>query len=222
MRARPGAHWMPRSSTGWQLGTDPAPASSILKVISMRPGAESMFVTWSKPWPGGAVGRVRAGSRNDADDGERQAAEKALAYMDLRPGTPMRDIAVDVVFVGSGPTVGSKICGGPATYCVAAGVAPGCGCSSFRAPCGCARRPKPKGWVGKVFTAAGAEWLWQAGLMVPCGCTRGSAWLGAEERRDVNGNFEGRGRAKAAGIYPGCWLLLLLRRCVVHSVGRPT
>ena len=35
------------------------------------------------------------------DDGERQSAEKALAYMDLRPGTAMRDIAVDTVFVGS-------------------------------------------------------------------------------------------------------------------------
>src|SRR6202012_5650896 len=35
------------------------------------------------------------------DDDERQAAEKALAYMDLRPGPPMREIAVDTVFVGS-------------------------------------------------------------------------------------------------------------------------
>jgi 3-isopropylmalate/(R)-2-methylmalate dehydratase large subunit len=35
------------------------------------------------------------------DDGERHSAEKALAYMDLRPGTAMRDVTVDTVFVGS-------------------------------------------------------------------------------------------------------------------------
>jgi 3-isopropylmalate/(R)-2-methylmalate dehydratase large subunit len=32
---------------------------------------------------------------------DREAARRALRYMDLRPGTPMRDIAVDAVFLGS-------------------------------------------------------------------------------------------------------------------------
>src|SRR5258708_21881995 len=31
----------------------------------------------------------------------RQAAERALAYMDLSPGTAIRDIRVDTVFIGS-------------------------------------------------------------------------------------------------------------------------
>ena len=35
----------------------------------------------------------------DAD--KRSGAEKALEYMDLKPGTPLRDVAVDYVFVGS-------------------------------------------------------------------------------------------------------------------------
>jgi 3-isopropylmalate/(R)-2-methylmalate dehydratase large subunit len=35
----------------------------------------------------------------DADD--QKAAERALAYMDLEPGTPMEDIAIDRVFIGS-------------------------------------------------------------------------------------------------------------------------
>ena len=34
-------------------------------------------------------------------DADRQAAEKALTYMDLRPGAPMREIPIDAVFVGS-------------------------------------------------------------------------------------------------------------------------
>jgi 3-isopropylmalate/(R)-2-methylmalate dehydratase large subunit len=35
------------------------------------------------------------------DEQARNAAARALAYMGLRPGTPMRDIAIDTVFVGS-------------------------------------------------------------------------------------------------------------------------
>ncbi|MET1002108.1 MAG: 3-isopropylmalate dehydratase large subunit, partial [Acidimicrobiia bacterium] len=36
-----------------------------------------------------------------ADAGEREAAKRALAYMGLKAGTPMRDVAVDTVFIGS-------------------------------------------------------------------------------------------------------------------------
>jgi 3-isopropylmalate/(R)-2-methylmalate dehydratase large subunit len=32
---------------------------------------------------------------------EREAARRALEYMDLKAGTPVRDVAVDTVFVGS-------------------------------------------------------------------------------------------------------------------------
>ncbi|MGD9711552.1 MAG: 3-isopropylmalate dehydratase large subunit, partial [Thermomicrobiales bacterium] len=35
------------------------------------------------------------------DPRERDAADRALAYMNLSPGTPIHDIAVDVVFIGS-------------------------------------------------------------------------------------------------------------------------
>ena len=34
-------------------------------------------------------------------ENERKAAEKALEYMDLKPGTPITDIAIDYVFIGS-------------------------------------------------------------------------------------------------------------------------
>ncbi len=36
-----------------------------------------------------------------ADDAQRQSAERALAYMDLKPGTPIADINIDRVFIGS-------------------------------------------------------------------------------------------------------------------------
>jgi 3-isopropylmalate/(R)-2-methylmalate dehydratase large subunit len=36
-----------------------------------------------------------------ADPAARESAKRALAYMGLKPGTPMRDIPVDTVFIGS-------------------------------------------------------------------------------------------------------------------------
>src|SRR6185437_4113458 len=36
-----------------------------------------------------------------ATEAERQSAQRALTYMGLQPGTAMRDIAVDTVFIGS-------------------------------------------------------------------------------------------------------------------------
>ena len=38
---------------------------------------------------------------NDVPTVQPKDVEKALAYMDLKPGTKMTDIAVDVVFIGS-------------------------------------------------------------------------------------------------------------------------
>jgi 3-isopropylmalate/(R)-2-methylmalate dehydratase large subunit len=35
------------------------------------------------------------------DPGDREAAERALAYMGLKAGTPVREISVDTVFLGS-------------------------------------------------------------------------------------------------------------------------
>ena len=60
------------------------------------------FVTWgTNPGQGVPLGGAvpRPADFDDADD--RVAAEKALTYMGLEAGTPMRDIEVDTVFVGS-------------------------------------------------------------------------------------------------------------------------
>src|SRR5690625_158861 len=62
----------------------------------------SPFVTWgTNPGQGVPLAESVPDPELMTDDGERQAAEKALAYMDLRPGMAMREIAVDAVFVGS-------------------------------------------------------------------------------------------------------------------------
>jgi 3-isopropylmalate/(R)-2-methylmalate dehydratase large subunit len=60
------------------------------------------FVTWgTNPGQGVALGSVVPDPASMSTAGERNAAERALAYMGLTAGTPMREIAVDTVFLGS-------------------------------------------------------------------------------------------------------------------------
>jgi 3-isopropylmalate/(R)-2-methylmalate dehydratase large subunit len=60
------------------------------------------FVTWgTNPGQGLPLsGRVPA-PQEFGDENDRRAAERALEYMGLVPGTPLRDISVDTVFLGS-------------------------------------------------------------------------------------------------------------------------
>ena len=60
------------------------------------------FVTWgTNPGQGLPLsGRVPVPAAI-ADENERQSAERAIEYMGLTPGAPLRDIAVDTVFIGS-------------------------------------------------------------------------------------------------------------------------
>lgn len=60
------------------------------------------FVTWgTNPGQGIGLGSKVPSPESAENDVERQSIEKALRYMDLTPGTPMREIPIDVVFVGS-------------------------------------------------------------------------------------------------------------------------
>jgi 3-isopropylmalate/(R)-2-methylmalate dehydratase large subunit len=62
----------------------------------------SPFVTWGTNPGQGLPLTASVPSPDDAvDDVDRIAIERALEYMDLTPGTPLRDIPVDTVFVGS-------------------------------------------------------------------------------------------------------------------------
>ena len=64
--------------------------------------AVTPFVTWgTNPGQGVPLGDVVPDPDGLDDEGARNAAARALAYMDLRVGTPMRDIQIDTVFLGS-------------------------------------------------------------------------------------------------------------------------
>ncbi|MDH6533208.1 3-isopropylmalate/(R)-2-methylmalate dehydratase large subunit [Aurantimicrobium minutum] len=60
------------------------------------------FVTWgTNPGQGVSLSDVVPSPADFADPNDRAAAERALEYMDLTPGTKLKDIPVDAVFMGS-------------------------------------------------------------------------------------------------------------------------
>lgn len=60
------------------------------------------FVTWgTNPGMGVALSGEVPDPATLSNETARLTAEKALAYMDLQPGTKMRDVKVDTVFIGS-------------------------------------------------------------------------------------------------------------------------
>ncbi len=60
------------------------------------------FVTWgTNPGHGVPLGGTVPAPEDFDSEVEQATAKRALEYMDLTPGTPMRDIRVDTVFLGS-------------------------------------------------------------------------------------------------------------------------
>ncbi|MDX2375610.1 3-isopropylmalate dehydratase large subunit [Microbacterium sp. LRZ72] len=60
------------------------------------------FVTWgTNPGQGVSLSERVPDPASFADENDRVAAERALQYMDLTPGTPLKDVPVDAVFMGS-------------------------------------------------------------------------------------------------------------------------
>jgi 3-isopropylmalate/(R)-2-methylmalate dehydratase large subunit len=60
------------------------------------------FVTWgTNPGQGVPLSSAVPDPEDMGDENDKANARRALEYMDLRPGTPMKDIRVDTVFLGS-------------------------------------------------------------------------------------------------------------------------
>ncbi|MGN6781700.1 MAG: 3-isopropylmalate dehydratase large subunit, partial [Marmoricola sp.] len=72
------------------------------KEIVLDAGEMTPFVTWgTNPGQGVPLGATVPVPSDFDDEQDRVAAQKACEYMGLEPGTPMRDVHVDTVFVGS-------------------------------------------------------------------------------------------------------------------------
>ncbi|MCP3798075.1 3-isopropylmalate dehydratase large subunit [Allokutzneria sp. A3M-2-11 16] len=149
------------------------------------------FVTWgTNPGQGLPLHASVPDPAQIADEGERLAAEKALSYMGLAPGTPLRQISVDTVFLGSCTNgriedlraaaevlKGRKVAGGVRML-----VVPG----SMRV-----RAQAESEGLHEVFLDAGAEWR-QAGCSMCLGMNPDQLTPGERSASTSNRNFEGR------------------------------
>jgi len=78
------------------------PGAKFDRVIEIDAASLAPFVTWgTNPGMVVAVTARVPELKSFALDADRRAAEQALAYMGLNPGTPVEEIAVDRVFIGS-------------------------------------------------------------------------------------------------------------------------
>jgi 3-isopropylmalate/(R)-2-methylmalate dehydratase large subunit len=148
-------------------------------------------VTWGTN-PGMVVpvtGRVPDPDAMDDPD-DREAAERALAYMGLRPGTPISDIAVDRVFIGS--CTNSRIEDLRAAAAVVAGKRVAAGVTALVVP-GSAqvRRQAEDEGLDRVFLDAGMEWR-LAGCSMCLGMNPDVLQPGERCASTSNRNFEGR------------------------------
>ncbi|WP_410514864.1 3-isopropylmalate dehydratase large subunit [Paenibacillus sp. BR2-3] len=148
-------------------------------------------VTWgTSPGMGTDITSAVPNPADFSTENERKAAEKALEYMDLTPGTPISEIDIDYVFIGSctngriedlraaaqvakGHTVSGK---------VTAIVVPGSGRVKLQAE---------KEGLDKIFTEAGFEWR-DAGCSMCLAMNPDVLQPGQRCASTSNRNFEGR------------------------------
>jgi 3-isopropylmalate/(R)-2-methylmalate dehydratase large subunit len=149
------------------------------------------FVTWgTNPGQGVSLLDVVPNPADIADPNERAAAERALEYMDLTPGTKLKDIRVDTVFLGS--CTNSRIEDLRAAAEVIKGKTKADGVRMMVVP-GSARvrlQAEAEG-LDKVFKDFGAEWRF-AGCSMCLGMNPDQLAPGERAASTSNRNFEGR------------------------------
>jgi 3-isopropylmalate/(R)-2-methylmalate dehydratase large subunit len=120
----------------------------------------------------------------------RQAAERALAYMDLRPGTAIRDISVDTVFIGSCTNGRLEDLRAAANVLRGRKVHPGVRALVVPGSARVKAQAEAEG-LDKHFTDAGFEWR-SAGCSMCLGMNGDILSPGQRSASTSNRNFEGR------------------------------
>jgi 3-isopropylmalate/(R)-2-methylmalate dehydratase large subunit len=149
------------------------------------------FVTWgTNPGQGLPLSAAVPDPEAIVDENERVAAEKALSYMDLKPGTPLREIAVDTVFLGS--CTNGRIEDLRAAAAVLDGHRVAQGVRMLVVPGSMKVRAQAEAeGLDEVFRAAGAEWR-SAGCSMCLGMNPDQLAPGERSASTSNRNFEGR------------------------------
>ncbi len=161
------------------------------KEVVLDASAVTPFVTWgTNPGQGVPLGGSVPDPEAMSAGNERDAARRALDYMGLTAGTPMREVAVDTVFLGSCTNgrmedlrAAAKILQGRRVRSgLRALVVPGSALVKLTA--------EAEG-LHDVFTAAGFEWR-NAGCSMCLGMNPDTLAPGERSASTSNRNFEGR------------------------------
>ncbi|GAA1682817.1 3-isopropylmalate dehydratase large subunit [Fodinicola feengrottensis] len=161
------------------------------EVVELDASVLTPYVTWgTNPGQGLPLGGTVPDPESFSDPSARSSAERALAYMDLTPGTPLRDISVDTVFLGSCTNgriedlraAAAVIRGHKVADSVRMLVVPG----SARV-----RLQAEEEGLHDIFTAAGAQWR-GAGCSMCLGMNPDQLAPGERSASTSNRNFEGR------------------------------
>ncbi len=161
------------------------------KEVVLDASSVTPFVTWgTNPAQGVALADAVPDPQSLPAGNARDAAERALAYMGLTAGTPMRDIAVDTVFLGSCTNgrmedlraAAAILQGRKVAVGVRMLVVPGSMLVKLQAE---------KEGLDAIFTAAGADWR-SAGCSMCLGMNPDTLAPGERSASTSNRNFEGR------------------------------
>jgi len=95
-----GKQWDPAKSYWHEHGSDPG--ATFDKTVEFDSASLAPFVTWgTNPAMAAPVTECVPYPEKAANESSRNSMARALEYMGLRPGTPMEEIAIDRVFIGS-------------------------------------------------------------------------------------------------------------------------
>ncbi|MCG7249954.1 3-isopropylmalate dehydratase large subunit [Corynebacterium striatum] len=160
-------------------------------VIEIDGSALTPFVTWgTNPGQGLQLGESVPDPESFGDENLKAATVKALAYMDLQPGTPLRDIKIDTVFLGSCTNARIEDLRAAAEVVKGRTIAPSTRMMVVPSSAVVKAQAEEEG-LDKIFTDFGAEWR-TAGCSMCLGMNPDQLKPGERSASTSNRNFEGR------------------------------
>jgi 3-isopropylmalate/(R)-2-methylmalate dehydratase large subunit len=184
-----GADWDAAVAHWSTLATDPDAVFD--REVHIDAASLTPYVTWgTNPGQGLPIGASVPDPAQIADENERRAAESALAYMGLTAGTPLREIEVDTVFLGS--CTNGRIEDLRVAAALLKGKHVDANTRMLVVPgsVGVKLQAEAEG-LDQVFTDAGAEWR-GAGCSMCLGMNPDQLKPGERSASTSNRNFQGR------------------------------
>ena len=161
------------------------------RVVEVDLAALEPQVTWgTNPGMVVPIGGVVPDPDDFDDPDDRAAAERALQYMALEPGTPMQEIRIDRVFIGSCTNSRIEDLRVAATVVAGKRVDPGVRAMVVPGSAGVKRQAEEEG-LDRIFERAGFEWR-RAGCSMCLGMNPDILQPGERCASTSNRNFEGR------------------------------